>query len=171
MTRPQPLPHDPRLDLVLERVVDVPRELVWLAWTSPVHLKKWFTPAPWKTIDCEIDLRPGGAFRTVMQSPEGQTFPNSGCYLEVLTNERLVWTNALGPGFRPAGAPPAAEATACGHFAFTAVVSLEPSGSGTKYTALVMHADEAGRSEHEKMGFSDGWGKALDQLVAMAKQL
>jgi uncharacterized protein YndB with AHSA1/START domain len=170
MTRPKTQPLDPRLDLVLERVVDVPRELVWLAWTSPEHLKKWFTPSPWKTIDCEIDLRPGGIFRTVMLSPEGQQFPNVGCYLEVVANERLVWTNALGPGFRPA-TPSAFDPTTCGHFAFTAVVSLEPSGKGTKYSALVMHADEAGRKEHEQMGFSEGWGTALDQLVAMVRKL
>jgi uncharacterized protein YndB with AHSA1/START domain len=66
---------DPRLDLLLQRVVDVPPELVWAAWTKPEHVKKWFTPAPWTTVDCEIDLRPGGIFRTVMRSPEGQEFP------------------------------------------------------------------------------------------------
>jgi uncharacterized protein YndB with AHSA1/START domain len=70
--------HDPRLDLILERVVDVAPELVWAAWTKPEHIKKWFTPAPWKTVDCEIDLRPGGIFRTVMRSPEGQDITNVG---------------------------------------------------------------------------------------------
>jgi activator of Hsp90 ATPase-like protein len=75
---------DPRLDLLLERVVDVPPELVWAAWTTPEHVKKWFTPAPWTTVDCEIDLRPGGIFRFVMRSPEGQEFPNVGCYLEIV---------------------------------------------------------------------------------------
>jgi uncharacterized protein YndB with AHSA1/START domain len=66
---------DTGLDLVLERVVDVPPDLVWKAWTMPEHVKRWFTPAPWKTVACEIDLRPGGAFRTVMQSPEGKIVP------------------------------------------------------------------------------------------------
>ena len=51
---------NPKLDLILERVVDVPRELVWKAWTTPEYLIKWFTPEPWKTVDCELDLRPGG---------------------------------------------------------------------------------------------------------------
>jgi len=86
---------DPKLDLVFERIVDVPRELIWTAWTTPEQLKQWFTPAPWKTVDCEIDLRPGGLFRTVMRSPEGQEFPGVSCYLEIVENERLVWTNAL----------------------------------------------------------------------------
>ena len=68
-------------DLVLQRVIDISPSKVWKAWTDPQVLMKWFTPAPWKTIECEIDLRPGGLFRTLMQSPEGQTFPHSGCYL------------------------------------------------------------------------------------------
>ena len=54
---------DPRLDLTLERIVDISPARVWAAWTEPEHLKNWFTPAPWKTVDCEIDLRPGGIFR------------------------------------------------------------------------------------------------------------
>ena len=157
-------PFDPTLDLILERVVDVAPELVWAAWTEPAHLKHWFTPAPWKTVDCEIDLRPGGIFRTVMRSPEGQEFPNAGCYLEVVRNEKLVWTNALAPGFRPA-----AGVVDCGELIFTAVLSLAPHGAGTKYTAQVMHPDAAGRKKHEDMGFHEGWGKALDQLVAYMK--
>jgi len=100
MSKTKPFKPDAKLDLVLERVVDVPRELVWRAWTEPEHLKKWFTPVPWQTVDCEIDLRPGGIFRTVMRSPEGQEYPNLGCYLEVARNERLSWTNALEAGFR-----------------------------------------------------------------------
>ncbi len=60
-----------KLDLCFTRVVQVPRAMVWRAWTEPELLKPWFCPLPWKTIDCEIDLRPGGMFRTTMQSPEG----------------------------------------------------------------------------------------------------
>ncbi|MDB5811561.1 MAG: putative glutathione S-transferase-related transrane protein [Betaproteobacteria bacterium] len=159
---------DPKLDLVLERVVDVPRELVWRAWTECEHLKKWFTPAPWQTVDCEIDLRPGGIFRTVMRSPEGQDFPNLGCYLEVIKNEKLAWTNALGPGFRPMASP---ETTHCGTFMFTAMIMLEAQGKSTKYTAVAMHQNEAGRKQHADMGFQDGWGAALNQLVAHAKTM
>jgi uncharacterized protein YndB with AHSA1/START domain len=151
---------DPRLDLVLERVVDVPPEKVWVAWTQPEHVKKWFTPRPWSTVDCEIDLRPGGIFRSVMRSPEGEDHENVGCFLEVVENERLVWTDALGPGWRPNAEP-----------FMTAVVSLERHGNGTKYTAIAIHKDEADRKKHEEMGFHEGWGKALDQLVEHAKSL
>lgn len=162
------LKPDPRLDLVLERIVDVPPELVWKAWTTPEHIKKWFTPAPWTTVNCEIDLRPGGIFRTVMRSPEGEEFEGAGCYLEIVENEKLVWTNALEPGYRPAGPASGPE---CADIVFTAVITLEPDEKGTKYTALAMHKDEAGRKKHEDMGFHDGWGKALDQLVAHVKTI
>ena len=159
---------DPNLDLVFERIVDIPKDLVWAAWTTPELLKKWFTPAPWMTVDCEIDLHPGGMFRTVMRSPEGQDFPNVGCYLEIAKNEKLVWTNALAPGYRPSNTP---AAMPCDEFSFTAVISLAAHENGTKYTALVIHGDEAARKKHEEMGFHEGWGKALDQLVTLVKKM
>jgi len=167
MIRPIVHQPDPKLDLVLERVVDVPRELVWKAWTQPEHLKKWFTPVPWQTVDCEIDLRPGGIFRTVMRGPEGQEFDNRGCYLEIVANEKLVWTGALGPGYRPRPAT----TTDAASFLMSAVITLESVGAGTRYTALVIHGDEQARRRHEQMGFHEGWGKALDQLVAAARTM
>lgn len=161
---------DPKLDLSFERIVDVPRELVWRCWTTPEHLMPWFCPLPWKTIECEIDLHPGGIFRTTMQSPEGQLFPGTGCYLEVIKNERLTWTNALLPSFRPNVLSPT-----CGdervQFFFTATIALASHGNGTKYTATVIHADEAGCKQHAAMGFEEGWGKALEQLVEYSKKM
>lgn len=161
---------DPKLDLVLEREVDVSPEKVWKAWTTPEHLKKWFTPAPWKTVACEIDLRPGGKFHTVMQSPEGQQFPGTGCYLEVVPNRRLVWTSALLPGYRPAALKGVTNGEDCHEMLFTAIIHLEPDGNGgTRYTATVLHPDETLCKQHEQMGFHQGWGTALNQLVELAK--
>ncbi len=153
--------RNPELDLVLERVVDVRPELVWKAWTEPEHLVKWFTPAPWQTVECEIDLRPGGVFSTTMRSPEGETMPaDPGCYLEVVEFRKLVFTDALGPDYRPKG-----------EGFMTAAIMLEPEGPGTRYTATAMHPDQARRKQHEEMGlgFVDGWGAALDQLLEWAK--
>lgn len=158
---------NPALDLLLERVVDVSPSQVWQAWTNPEHIKHWFTPKPWETVDCEIDLRPGGMFRTVMRSPEGQEFPGMGCYLEIIPNKKLVWTNVLEPGYRPA--TPVAGGKECDEILFTGVISIEPHGAGCKYSALVIHANEQDRKKHEEMGFHEGWGTALDQLVAYIK--
>lgn len=162
MTRSALAKPDSKLDLVLERVIDVPRELVWAAWTRPEYVKHWFTPRPWTVSECEIDLRPGGMFRFVMRSPEGKDFPNITCYLEVIEQERLIWTNTLLPGYRPA------PNSARGVPLFTAIITLEPHGTGTRYVATAIHRDEAECRQHEEMGFHDGWGKALDQLVAHA---
>jgi uncharacterized protein YndB with AHSA1/START domain len=166
MARPLPLVVDPDLDLQLERVVDVTPQELWDAWTKPAQLTKWFTPAPWTTTKCDIDLRAGGRFFALMRSPEGEEFPNVGCYLEVIPQQRLVWTNAMAPGFRPLEpAPPAHE----GDFPFTAVLTLEKRGKGTKYTAQVRHANADGRRRHEALQFHAGWNAALDQLIAMVK--
>jgi len=158
---------DPRLDLVLERVIDVPKELVWKAWTTPDQILQWFTPAPWKTVECEIDLRPGGAFKTVFQSPEGDKTDNEGCFLEIIENEKLVWTSVMAGGYRPLATP---VVEGCDNLAFTAVITMEAAGDGTKYTALVIHGDPESKKKHEEMGFHDGWGAALDQLVELVKK-
>ncbi len=156
-------PADTSRDLVLQRVVDIAPELVWAAWTQPEHLTKWFTPAPWTTPEAEVDLRPGGIFRTVMCGPDGERNDSSGCYLEVVENRRLVWTAALGPGYRP-------NDFSAGGFPFTATLTLEPNGTGTTYTATVQHATAEHNTAHAEMGFVDGWGAALDQLVAHMKR-
>jgi uncharacterized protein YndB with AHSA1/START domain len=156
-------PFDPDTDLRFERLVALPPEAIWAAWTTPALINQWFTPAPWRTSGCEIDLRPGGAFKTVMHSPEGASFPHVGCYLEIVPQARLVWTSAFHPGFRPKLMPPE-------DFAVTAIISLSPEGSGTRYTALALHADTATRDRHAAMGFEQGWGAALDQLIALMSQ-
>jgi uncharacterized protein YndB with AHSA1/START domain len=155
--------HDPRCDLLLERLVDVPVELVWKAWTDPEHLKAWFVPRPWETVECEIDLRPGGIFRTVMRDPDGNVYPNDGgCYLEVEAPHRLVWTSALGPGYRPHPVPDEPDPSA---LQFTAELTFEAVGDSTRYSVRAIHATPDAAQAHEAMGFSGGWSTALDQLV------
>jgi uncharacterized protein YndB with AHSA1/START domain len=142
-------PFDPERDLALERTLPLPPERVWRAWTDPEELKQWFTPRPWRTVEAVLELRPGGLFRTVMESPEGERFPNDGCVLEVDEGRRLVFTDAMGPGYRPAEEPFMTE------------------GEGTRFAMRVLHASPEARRKHEEMGFERGWGTALDQLVEL----
>ena len=155
-------------DLVIERVLDAPRHLVWTAWTTPELLKRWWCPKPYETPECEMDLRPGGKFYTRMTGPDGFDSSGTGCFLEVVEGERIAWTNALLPEYRPA----AEFEGDCGGFPFTAVVTLEDEEGGrTLYRAVAMHRSEADRETHEKMGFREGWGAVAAQLEAVAREL
>lgn len=149
------------LVLTLKRDLDLPLEAVWRAWTDPDWLVRWFTPAPWTTSRCELELRPGGRFLVVMRSPEGEEAPQEGCVLEVVPGGRLVWTSALRGGYVPA--PPADFPP------ITVTITLEALEDGTRYTATVDHPRGEDRERHEAMGFHQGWGAALDQLVALVK--
>lgn len=102
-----------------------------------------------------------------MRSPEGQEFPNKGCYLEIVPNKKLVWTDALGEDFRPNHRVAMESKPPMGFF--TAMILLEPAGQGTKYTAIAIHDEERSRKTHEEMGFHGGWGTVLEQLVAYMK--
>ncbi len=150
---------DPKLDLSFERTVHLTPEQLFKGWTDSEILKKWFCPRPWFVSECEIDLQPGGAFNNVMNSPEGQKFSNFGSYLEVVKNQKIVWSNSLTAGYRPNSMDSSVS------FLFTAIVTFEPVAEGTKYRAVVMHRSEEDCKKHAAMGFEDGWGIALQQLI------
>ena len=157
------------LDLVLERTLDAPRELVWKAQTEAEHLKHWFAPKPYEITEAELDLRPGGIFRIRMTGPDGfdTGHGGAGCVLEVVDGEKLVWTSALGPAFRPAEM-----GEGCESFPMTAVITLADAGTGkTLYRAVALHKNAADRDAHEKMGFHDGWGTCATQLEEFARTL
>jgi len=156
-------------DLVLERTLDAPVELVWKAYTGPEHLKRWFAPRPYEISEIDLDLRPGGIFRIRMVGPDGFDTGHGtpGCVLEVVENERLVWTSALGPDYRPNEM-----GEGCESFPMTAVITLADSGNDkTADKAVALHKDAADRDTHEKMGFQDGWGTTAGQLEELAKSL
>lgn len=154
-------------DLVLEKILDAPRELVWRAWTDPEHLKKWWAPRPYQTPEVEVELRPGGKFYTRMTGPDGFDFRGTGCVLEVVEGEKIVWTSALGPGYRPVDV-----VEDCGGFPFTAIVTMEDNGDGrTRYKAVALHRNEKDRETHAQMGFQEGWGTCADQLGEVAREL
>ena len=151
---------NPLLDLELIEDVALRPEQLFDGWTNPEILKKWFCPRPWKVTECSIDLRPGGLFSNVMQSPEGELMPeNKGCYLLIEKPTRLVWTGILGENFRPNQIPQLGFGFVCD----LRFISLEQ--GGTRFHAIVMHSDEEGKIKHEKMGFEQGWRMALSQLV------
>ena len=150
-------------ELLLERIVPLSPEALWRGWTEPALLQRWFCPRPWQVVEAEIDLRPGGGFRTVLQGPDGTRMTHVGCYLEVSAPHRLVWTTALAPGFAPAPEHPQVPA-------FTCVLTLEAVEGGTRYTARALHRDVQSAQRHGEIGFHEGWGTALSQLVEELQQ-
>jgi uncharacterized protein YndB with AHSA1/START domain len=147
-------------ELVLTRLIDAPREKLYRAWTEPALIKQWFAPTPWTTPVAELDMRPGGASLIVMRSPDGQEFSNRGVYLEVVENERIVFTDAYSEAWAPAQKP-----------FMTVIVTFALEGGKTRYTARVRHWTVADRQTHEKMGFHQGWGQCADQLAALAARI
>ena len=152
-----PYPVNPELDLELVRDVPVTAQAVYDAWTNPESLKQWFAPRPYAIDLCEVDLRPGGGFRTVMNDPDGnQMMDLTGCYLEVVPNERLVWTSALTTDYRPQTE----------EMPFTAILEFTDNGNGgCTYRAVAVHQNPADAKQHADMGFHDGWATVVDQLV------
>jgi uncharacterized protein YndB with AHSA1/START domain len=82
-------------DVVIIRLFNAPRALVYKVWTDPTHVKRWWGPKVFTTPVVEMDVRPGGAYRFVMRSPEGDEYPMKGLYLEVVKNEKLVCTEII----------------------------------------------------------------------------
>jgi len=152
-------PSDPR-ELVITRLIDVPREKLFRCWTDPALIVQWFTPPPWKTIRADTDVRAGGSSNIVMQGPDGTEMPNQGIYLEVVKNERLVFTDAFTSAWVPSAKP-----------FFTGVLTFENEDGKTRYTARARHWTVEDAKAHEAMGFYVGWGIATDQLAALAATL
>ena len=150
----------PDRDLILTRIIDAPPAKVFRAWTEPELLKQWFAPLPWTTPVAETDVRPGGSSLVVMRGPDGNEFPNRGVYLEVVKNQRLVFTDAYTKAWEPSEKP-----------FMTVILTFENDGGKTRYTALVRHWTVADREAHEKMGFHQGWGMCTDQLAALVAKL
>lgn len=146
--------------LTLTRLIDASPERVFRAWTEPELLKQWFAPLPYTTPVAELDLRPGGSNLIVMRDPDGKDMPMRGVYLEVVKNERLVFTDAYTEAWRPSEKP-----------FMTVVLTFGNEGGKTRYTAKVLHWSIADREKHEQMGFHQGWGICTDQLAAIAAKL
>jgi uncharacterized protein YndB with AHSA1/START domain len=141
-------------ELVITRVFDAPPRLVFKAWTEPEHLVRWWGPRGFTTPSCKMDVRPGGAFRFCMRSPEGVDHWLQGTYREIVDPERLVctwaWEDADGK---------------LGPETLLTVTLAEHRGK----TKLTLHQavfeSVAARASHE-----GGWTEALERLAqALAK--
>jgi uncharacterized protein YndB with AHSA1/START domain len=149
-------------ELVLTRLIDAPRSALYRCWTEPKLLKQWFAPVPFNTSVAELDLRVGGSNRIVMQSPDGQEMPNIGTYLEIVPNEKLVFTDAYTGDWIP---------KTSGKPFMTVIITFADEDGKTRYTARVRHWTADDKKTHEEMGFHQGWGQCADQLAALAKTL
>lgn len=152
--------ENPDLDLTLSRAIKAPRSTIWEAWTNPSQFEQWWVPAPARCKVVEMDLRPGGGFVTEISESGGDFQPHlKACFLAVDQSERIVFTNALIGGWRPAEQP-----------FMTAIVTLRDHPLGTDYVSHVMHKNVADRKYHEDMGFFDGWGTVAEQLAKLVEQ-
>jgi uncharacterized protein YndB with AHSA1/START domain len=147
-------------ELSLTRLIDASPEALYRCWTEPELMKQWFAPRPWTTAHAETDVRPGGASRIVMRGPGGEEVDCPGVYLELVPGRRIVSTDAFTCAWEPSAKP-----------FMTLILTFEPEGGKTRYTARARHWTVADRKVHEEMGFHEGWGRCTDQLAELAARL
>jgi len=132
-------------ELVMTRVFDAPRALVWEVWTKPEHMKQWFGPNGFTVPFCEIDFRPGGAFRFVFRGPDGMDFPSDGEYVDIEPPARLVWKGIIHGGLE-----------------VWTEVKFEEQGGKTKLTVHQKFSFESPATRGAPMG----WAQTLEHLAA-----
>ncbi|MGP6173627.1 SRPBCC domain-containing protein [Corynebacterium sp. A21] len=152
---------DTDLDLAVERIIRAPRTAIWDAWTQPDLFAQWWIPKPYF---CRVDTfvpRAGGGFITMM-SEDGETFtPHmDAAFLVVEKGERLVFTNAVDSGLRPADPMPVP---------VTGEVTLVDHPEGTLYRIVARHGDPQARARHEELGLEAGWSLVTAQLAELVQ--
>ena len=143
--------------IVVERVFDAPRELVWQAWTDPEHFKQWWGPKGFTSPSVEIDLQVGGKYFLSMTSPDGEnTYYNTGVYREITPQERLVFTQS--------GADAQGNAVAMGEgmpMETEVTVTFEDLGGKTRLTLK-----QAGFPSNEMSEMAgEGWRQSFEKLA------
>lgn len=138
-------------EIVMTRVLDAPRRLVWQAWTEPSHLPHWMLgPEGWTMPVCEIDLRPGGAHRSVWLHPDGGEMEIKGVYREVVAPERLVYTESWGEEWPET---------------LDTLVLTEENGR-TTMTLTMLYPDRKARDAALETGMEQGMGLSFARLDA-----
>ena len=141
--------------LILERVFDAPRELVFEAWTDEKHAAQWWGPKWLDVVYIEMDVRPGGKWRKCMRSPDGAEFWRSGVYREVVEPERLVFTYfSDDPNSDP------------GHETLVTVTFDEELGGKTK---LILH-QAVFESVAERYAHGSGWSSTVERLAEYLRE-
>lgn len=151
--------------LVIERIFDARRELVWKAWTDPARVMRWWGPSGYTSPACEIDLRVGGKYLWCMRSPEGQDLWSTGVYREIVAFERIVCTNSFSD--EKGNVVPAS------HYGISGDIPLETLGT-------VMFEEIDGKTKltvcHEGLpagemseGADAGWNESFDKLAEILK--
>jgi uncharacterized protein YndB with AHSA1/START domain len=137
-------------EIVMTRVVDAPRSLVWEAYTNPEHVTKWLLgPEGWTMPVCEIDLRPGGEWHYVWRGPDGAELEMRGEYREVTQPERIVQTESWGAEWPET---------------LNTLVLFEAEGR-TTITTTVLFASQEARDAALATGMEDGASKSFDRLA------
>lgn len=146
--------------LTLDLPLKAPRAAIYRCLTEPALLQQWFAPRPHRVTQAELDVAPGGGAHIVMRLDDGQEMPLWHTYLEVVRNERLVFTDAYRCAWEPSERP-----------FMTVIITLADEGAGTRYIARACHWSVEDRKAHEAMGFHEGWGICARQLEELAAGL
>jgi uncharacterized protein YndB with AHSA1/START domain len=140
-------------ELVLTRVFDAPRELVFKAWTDPKQVAQWWGPNGFTNPVCDLDVRPGGAIRIHMRGPDGTVYPMTGVYNEVVEPERLVFTSA------------ALDADGNPMFEVLTTVTFAEQGGKTKQIMRARVIKSTAEAAPYIKGMEAGWTQSLERLA------
>ena len=143
-------------EVVMTRVFDAPRRLVWKAWTDPEHLPQWMLgPAGWTMPVCEIDLRPGGEWHFVWRKSDGSEMEMRGVYREIAAPERLISTESWG------GDWPETINT----------VILDEADGKTTMTVTMLYPSQEARDAATQTGMKEGASMSFDRLAEYVASL
>ncbi len=157
-------------EFVIGREFQAMRESVWEAWTDPARMADWWGPRDFTNPVCDMDVRPGGAYRIVMRSPDGAECPLKGEYLEVVRPNRLVFTmdhSELPDSWHDLVNPNRAKGNHNAPGDVASTVIFDQVGGRTKLTIRTRFESVAIRNAMLKLGMNEGWSESLDCLGAL----
>jgi uncharacterized protein YndB with AHSA1/START domain len=141
-------------ELIITRIIDAPRELVFKAWTDPEQLAKWWGPKYFTNPLCELDLRPGGPILIHMAGPDGVIYPMKGMFQEIVAPERLVFSSSA-----------LEDEAGNAQMEALSTVTFEDQGGKTKLTLQEVVVRSTPAAEWALSGMEEGWNQSLDKLA------